>query len=69
MKRDPSPLVDLSAFQGGAVRPIGRGGIPPRVRVLADSRSEPGRALQRSADLFLLTSPGFRIIFRFHNMT
>lgn len=29
MKRDPSPLVDLSAFQGGAVRPIGRGGIPP----------------------------------------
>lgn len=29
MKRDPSPLVDLSAFQGGAVRPIGWGGIPP----------------------------------------
>lgn len=38
MKRDPSPLVDLSVFQGGAVRPIGRGGIPPasaysRIRV------------------------------------
>jgi hypothetical protein len=43
-KRRACPLVDLSGFTEGGNAPKRPGGYPPRVCVLADLRSEPGRA-------------------------